>query len=92
VHDPRAGARLDERLTIARMSADGGASLGWRSARQAREELAQLDALAELCRAARDVALLVVPPLGDDGQSGEGNVDAVAAWLLTQAGFDGGAG
>jgi hypothetical protein len=92
VHDPRAGARLDERLTIARMSADKGASLGWRSARQAREELAQLDALAELCRAARDVALLVVPPLGDGGQSGEGNVDAVAAWLLTQAGFDGSAG
>jgi len=93
LHDPNAGARLDDRLTITRASAETKCeALGWRSARQAREELAQLDALAELCRAARDVSLLVVPPLGGGNGNGEGSVDAVASWLLTQAGFDGGVG
>ena len=93
VHDPRAGARLDERLTITRAPAETkGEALGWRSARQALDELAQLEALAELCRAARDVSVLVVPPLGGGSENGEGSVDAVAAWLLTQAGFEGGAG
>ena len=48
-------------------------------------------ALAEASRAARDVSLLVVPPLGGT-QNGDGSVDAVAAWLLAQAGFDGGTG
>ncbi|HEX7979540.1 MAG TPA: hypothetical protein VF461_13120 [Gemmatimonadaceae bacterium] len=93
LHDPRGGARLDERLTITRAAANTKCEpLGWRSARQARDEIAQLDALAELCRAARDVSLVVVPPLGGAGQNGEGSVDAVAEWLLAQAGFDGGAG
>jgi hypothetical protein len=93
LHDPRAGKRLDERLTITPASAEPKAeALGWRSARQALDEVAQLEALAELCRAARDVSVVVVPPLGGGGQNGEGSVDAVAAWLLTQAGFEGGAG
>lgn len=93
LHDPRAGARLDERLTITRPAIESkGEALGWRSARQARDEAAQLEALAELCRAARDVSVVVVPPLGDGSQNGEGSVDAVAAWLLAQAGFEGGAG
>ena len=93
LHDPRGGARLDERLTITRPSANTkGEPLGWRSPRQARDELAQLDALAELCRAARDVSVVVVPPLDGGSQNGAGSVDAVAAWLLAQAGFDGGAG
>ena len=61
-------------------------------ARQVRDEAAQLETLAELCRAARDVAVVVVPPLGGGSQNGEGSVDAVAAWLLAQAGFEGGAG
>jgi hypothetical protein len=38
------------------------------------------------------VSLLVVPPLGGGNGNGEGSVDAVASWLLTQAGFDGGVG
>lgn len=91
-HDPRAGARLEERLTIGAPAANAPAdALGWRSARQARDERAQLDALAELCRAARDVAVVVVPPLAGDAK-GTSEVDTVAAWLLTQAGFEGGAG
>lgn len=93
LHDPRAGARLDERLTINRPATTSrGEALGWRSARQALDEVAQLEALAEVCRAARDVSVVVVPPLGSGGQNGEGSVDAVAAWLLTQAGFGGGEG
>lgn len=93
LHDPQAGPRLDERLTITRAPAvTRTKSLGWRSARQAKDELAQLEALAELCRAARDVSVVVVPPLGGGTENGDGSVDAVAAWLLTQAGFDGGAG
>ena len=93
LHDPRAGARLDERLTITAPATESkGEGLGWRSARQALDELAQLEALAEVCRAARDVSVVVVPPLDSGGQNGEASVDAVAAWLLTQAGFDGGAG
>ena len=90
-HDPRAGARLEERLTIGVAAATAPAeALGWRSARQARDERSQLDALAELCRAARDVAVVVVPPVAGDA-TGTSEVDAVAAWLLTQAGFEGGA-
>jgi hypothetical protein len=92
LHDPRAGARLDERLTITFPATSKSEALGWRSARQSVDELAQLEALAELCRAARDVSVLVVPPLGVGSENGEGSVDAVAAWLLTQAGFEGGAG
>lgn len=92
LHDPRAGARLDERLTITRAPAETkGEALGWRSSRQALDELAQLEALAELCRAARDVSVVVVPPVAGDA-SGTSEVDAVATWLLAQAGFDGGAG
>jgi hypothetical protein len=93
LHDPRAGVRLEERLTIGRNgTGTKSEALGWRSARQALDELAQLESLAELCRAARDVSVVVVPPLGGGSQNGEGSVDAVAAWLLAQAGFEGGAG
>ena len=67
-------------------------ALGWRSAHQQAEELAQLAALAEVTAAARDVAVVVVPAAVGSGVNGQGDVDAVAAWLLTQAGFDGGAG
>ena len=90
LHDPRAGARLDERLTISRTAgAQKGEALGWRSARQALDEVAQLDALAEVCRAARDVSVVVVPPLldGSGDLDGSRSVDAVAAWMLAQAGF-----
>ena len=93
VHDPRAGARLDERLTITLPAgAAPPTALGWRSARQARDELAQLAALAEVCSAARDVSVVVVPPLAVAGVGSESGVDAVAAWLLSQAGFEGGVG
>jgi hypothetical protein len=90
LHDPRAGARLDERLTIGRtVTAPKGEAIGWRSARQALDEVAQLDALAEVCRAARDVSVVVVPPFPDGSGDVDGShaVDAVAAWMLAQAGF-----
>jgi hypothetical protein len=92
LHDPRKGERLDERLTIAPPTGGAeAAALGWRSARQSRDELAQLEALAEVCRAARDVAVVVVPPLLEGGVvDGDRAVDAVAAWMLAQAGFTGG--
>jgi hypothetical protein len=89
LHDPRGGARLDARLTITLPASGHTDALGWRSARQARDELAQLEALAELCAAARDVAVVMVPVANQGGATE--NVDAVAAWLLAQAGFTGGA-
>ena len=89
LHDPRGGARLDERLTITLPATGETEALGWRSARQARDELAQLEALAELCAAARDVAVVMVPVANREATTE--NVDAVAAWLLAQAGFTGGA-
>jgi hypothetical protein len=89
VHDPHGGARLDERLTIALPPSDAPEVLGWRSARQSLDEVAQLAALAELCAAARDVAVVVVPPLpeGSAHGNGSGAVDVVASWMLAQAGF-----
>lgn len=94
IHDPRSGSRLDERLTIERLPADPPrGSLGWRSAQQQAEELAQLGSLAEVTAAARDVSVVVVPPLPDGAPHLDGNraVDAVASWMLAQAGFTGGA-
>ena len=90
VHDPRAGARLDDRLTIASLPAElPRHALGARSARQLGEELAQLSALREVAKAARELSVVVVPPepggVGDDARA----VDAVATWMLAQAGFDG---
>jgi hypothetical protein len=76
-------------LTITVPASGKADALGWRSARQARDELAQLEALAELCAAARDVAVVMVPVANQGGATE--NVDAVAAWLLAQAGFTGGA-
>lgn len=93
-HDPRGGARLDERLTIERVpTASPRERLGWRSVQQSSDELAQLAALAELIRAAREVSVVVVPPRTDGLSSahGAGAVDAVANWMLAQAGFAGGA-
>ena len=90
LHDPQAGARLDERLTVTRPAAKGkGEALGWRSARQALDEIAQLDALIEVCRAARDIAVVVRPPANQQGATD--GVEVVASWLLAQAGFPGGA-
>ena len=90
LHDPRAGARLDERLTVT-PPATGmkGEALGWRSARQALDEIAQLDALVEVCRAAREVAVVVRPPANLQGAAD--GVEVVASWLLAQAGLKGGA-
>ena len=93
VHDPRLGARLEDRLAITRTpSQPPGRSLGWRSARQQAEELVQLTALGEVTAAARDVSVVVVPPLpeGATGVDGTRAVDAVASWLLAQAGLTGG--
>lgn len=90
LHDPRGGARLEERLTISRAAtATKCESVGCRSARQALDELAQLEALAEVCRGARDVSVVVVPPLpeGSGHVDGSRAVDAVASWMLAQAGF-----
>jgi len=91
LHDPRAGARLEERLSITPASAPTKCdALGWRSARQALDELGQLEALAELCRAARDVPVVVAPPLpaGSAHVDGARPVDVVASWMLAQAGFN----
>lgn len=93
VHDPKAGSRLEDRLTIEFLPAEAPRSaLGWRSAAQQAEELEQLAALAEVTRAARDVAVVVVPPLPDGAAPVDGSraVDAVASWMLAQAGFIGG--
>jgi hypothetical protein len=90
LHDPQAGARLDERLTVTRPAAQPkGEALGWRSARQALDEIAQLDALVEVCRAARDIAVVVRPPANQQGATD--GVEVVASWLLAQAGYPGGA-
>jgi hypothetical protein len=89
-HDPRNGGRLEDRLVIDHLPAETPRrALGWRSAHQQAEELGQLAALAEVTAAARDVSVVVVP--AGDSRNGGGSVDAVAAWLLTQAGFEGGA-
>ena len=93
VHDPRLGAPLDERLAITRIPAQPpGRTLGWRSARQQAEELAQLATLSEVTAAARDVSVVVVPPLPEGAAAVDGTraVDAVASWLLAQAGLTGG--
>jgi hypothetical protein len=92
VHDPRGGARLEERLTIDPLPATPGRPIGWRSARQAGEELAQLAALDVVTRAARDVAVVVVPPMpaGARPTAQASAVDVVASWMLAQAGLAGG--
>jgi hypothetical protein len=95
LHDPRGGTRLEERLSITLASTPTTCeALGWRSARQVRDEVAQLEALSELCRAARDVSVVVAPPLpaGSAQVNGSGAVDVVASWMLAQAGFATGGG
>jgi hypothetical protein len=91
-HDPRRGARLEERLEIERIPTAGASTIGWRSARQSSEELAQLVALDAVTRAARDVAVIVAPPLpplpaGAERPAQASAVDVVASWLLAQAGL-----
>jgi hypothetical protein len=93
VHDPRRGVRLDDRLAIEHLPPDVPRhGLGWRSARQLGEERAQLAALADMAKAARDVSVVVVPPVAGQnaGANGAAAVDAVASWMLAQAGFAGG--
>jgi hypothetical protein len=93
VHDPRGGSRLEDRLSIDFLPTEVPRSaLGWRSAAQQAEERDQLAALAEVTRAARDVAVVVMPPLpaGAAPVDGSRAVDAVASWMLAQAGFSGG--
>ena len=93
VHDPSAGDRLEDRLSIEFLPTEAPRSaLGWRSAAQQAEERDQLAALAEVARAARDVAVVVVPPLPSGAAPVDGSraVDAVASWMLAQAGFSGG--
>lgn len=93
VHDPSGGNRLEDRLSIDFLPTEVPRSaLGWRSAAQQAEERDQLAALAEVTRAARDVAVVVMPPLpaGAAPVDGSRAVDAVASWMLAQAGFNGG--
>lgn len=94
VHDPRCGARLEDRLTIVHLPPEPPKQgLGRRTARQLAQELAQLAALGDVVKAARDVSVVVVPPAEGDGSPLDGGraVDAVAAWMLAQAGFTEGA-
>ena len=90
VHDPRRGARLEDRLTIDHLPPEPPRQgLGRRTMRQLAQELAQLAALGEVVKAARDVSVVVVPAPDGGGSPVEGDraVDAVAAWMLAQAGF-----
>ncbi|HEX8848933.1 MAG TPA: hypothetical protein VF761_05305 [Gemmatimonadaceae bacterium] len=90
VHDPRAGARLEHRLSIASIPTEGPHhALGSRSVRQLAEELAQLRALDQVTKTAREVSLVLVPPGTPSGTDGRATVDAVASWMLAQAGFAG---
>lgn len=94
VHDPRHGARLEGRLTISHLPPEPPKQgLGRRTARQLAQELAQLAALRDVVKAARDVSVVVVPPVEGSGSPLDGAraVDAVAAWMLAQAGFTEGA-
>ena len=95
VHDPRGGPRLDERLSITYLPPVAPRhGLGRRSARQLAEEAAQLAALADAVKAAREVSVVVVPPVAGDGKALDEAraIDAVASWMLAQAGFPGGGG
>ena len=90
IHDPRAGARFEHRLDITSLPDDAPRhALGSRSARQLGEELAQLRALQQVTRAARDVSVVLVPPETPSGVDGPAAVEAVASWMLAQAGFAG---
>jgi hypothetical protein len=92
VHDPRGGAQLEQRLSVEPLPGAAAPALGWRSARQASEELAQLAALDAMTRAARDFAVVVAPPLpaGARLPAPASPVDVVASWLLAQSGLAGG--
>ena len=81
-HDPLAGSAPWQRLTIvSRPSVMPKKQIGGVSARQQREELAQLEALAARPALPNDPVEAVVPP-------GEGDpAERLAAWLLAESGL-----
>ena len=90
VHDPRASARLEHRLSIASIPTEGPHHpLGSRSVRQLGEELGQLRALDQVTKTARESSLVLVAPGTPTRLDGAATVDAVATWMLAQAGFTG---
>lgn len=95
-HDPAGGARLCDRLAVERLPQEAPrAALGRRSAAQQAEQLAQLGALAaaagaeamqgaERAMEATQAAAAMAATTADDRA-----VDALAGWLLQQAGMAG---
>ncbi len=82
VHDPAAGGALGQRLEIQQLPPEPPrAPLGGRSAWQQREELTQLALLADLAAAPPALAPTGAPA------GGAQSVDALASWLLAQAGL-----
>lgn len=81
-HDPAAGRALWQRLTITRRpSAEPRKTLGGKSPRQQREELAQLEALAERPALPTSPVDALVP-------TGHGDpADRLTAWLLAESGL-----
>lgn len=95
VHDPRNGKALSDRLRVDHLPAEptsrpAAARVPW----SAREELGQLAAIADLAtRAAAPPMLVHADEAAAAPQSGgTPTVDAVAAWLLSEAGLPGAAG
>lgn len=82
IHDPAGGAMLAQRLTIQHLPTEPPrAAVGGCSAWQQREELTQLALLADLAAAQPS------PVRGNAATAGEQSVDALASWLLAQAGL-----
>ncbi|HYD54472.1 MAG TPA: hypothetical protein VEA99_17695 [Gemmatimonadaceae bacterium] len=93
-HDPAGGARLGERLTVERLPAEAPRrAIGRYAAAQLGEQVAQLRALAEAARGealqaaseAKDTMQAVVAAAATRGDAQA--VDALAGWLLDQAGL-----
>ena len=80
-HDPDAGSALWQRLTISHRPSGVQKSVAGVSPRQQREELAQLEALAE--RPALPAAPVEVLVPGGNGDPAE----RLAAWLLAESGY-----
>jgi hypothetical protein len=82
VHDPRAGSTMWQRIKVTHMpDAQPRKSLGARSAAQQRDDLAHLKALVEPP---------VLAPTAAAGAAAEDASDKIAAWLIGQAGLQGG--
>lgn len=82
VHDPTAGTRLQDRLTVGILPANPKQSLGGISVRQQLEELEQLRTLANVSQAPVTT--------GDNGKKPDSDLppdpaDKLAAWLMNQA-------